>query len=131
MIPESLLDDALTVSDDIETSQTYKITTENIRGYTAEIEALQQAIYKVLNTEKYEYPIYSFSYGIDTESLIGKDMAYVRTELKRRIKDCLLQDERIQTVDNFQFSSEGDVLTCAFNVTSIYGELAVTREVNI
>ncbi len=129
MIPDSSLN-TLVISDDTETSQTYKITSENVRGYINELEALKQAIYKVLNTERYEYPIYSFSYGIDTESLAGKDSTYVRIELKRRIQECLLQDERIRTVDNFQFSSEGDVLTCAFDVTSMYGNLMVVKEVS-
>jgi hypothetical protein len=130
MIPETLLNDTLTISEGVETSWTYKVTSDNIRGYTDGIEALQQAIYKVLNTEKYEYPIYNYSYGIDIESLIGKDAAYVRVELKRRIQECLLQDERIQTVDNFQISVEGDALTCAFNVTSIYGDITITKAVN-
>ncbi len=130
MIPESLLNDDIAITEDIETGRTYKITTENIQGYTDYLSALQQAIYKVLNTEKYEYPIYSLDYGIDTESLIGKDSAYVCIELKRRIQECLLRDERIQSVDNFQFTANGDSLTCIFNVTSIYGELTVTKEVN-
>lgn len=125
-----LTDDNLIISEEIETSKTYKITSGDIRGYTDELEALQQAIYKVLSTEKYEYPIYSFSYGIDTESFVRKDAVYVRIELKRRIKECLLQDERIQNVDNFEFITDGDTLTCSFDVMSIYGELTVSKEVN-
>lgn len=131
MIPETLLNDTLTISEGVEPSWTYKITYDNIRGYTDELEALQQAIYKVINTEQYQYGIYSFSYGIDIESLIGKDTDYVRVELKRRIQECLLQDERIQTVDNFQISTDGDTLTCVFNVSSIFGEITITKEVNI
>ena len=131
MIPESLLNDSIAITEDIETSLTYKITTENIQGYTDNLAALQQAIYKVLNTEKYEYPIYSFSYGIDLESLIGKDLIYVKIELKRRIQECLLQDERIQSADNFQFTADRDSLKCTFDVISIYGELLITKEVNI
>ena len=130
MIPESFLNDSISIVEDIEASLTYKITPENIQGYTDNLAALQQAIDKVLNTEKYEYPIYDFSYGIDTESLIGKDLAYVQIELKRRIQECLLQDERIQSVDNFQYTTTGDELHCTFDVVSIYGELMITKGVN-
>lgn len=130
MILESFLKNDLAITEEAETSRTYKIATGNIRGYTDGLDALQQAIYKVLNTEKYEYPIYSFSYGIDMESLKGKNPTYVRIELKRRIQECLLQDERIQSVENFQFSAKGDSLFCTFDVVSIYGKLNVTKEVN-
>ncbi|MDD2402355.1 MAG: DUF2634 domain-containing protein [Clostridia bacterium] len=131
MIPQGLIDVELQVTDEVETTKTYKLTETNIQGFVDELEALKQAIYKVLNTEKYEYPIYSFNYGIELESLIGKDPMYVQIELKRRIKDCLLQDERITSVDNFEFVVTGDELLCTFNVASIYGEITITKEVNI
>jgi hypothetical protein len=131
MIPEGLIDTDLEISEDLETTKTYKISDVNIQGFTDNLEALKQAIYKVLNTEKYEYPIYSFSYGIELESLIGKEPAYVRVELKGRIRECLLQDERITGVDNFSFTVTGDELLCTFDVTSIYGDLVITKEVNV
>ncbi len=119
----------LELSEEIETSRTYKLSAGKIQGHTDGLEALQQAVYKVLNTEKYEYPIYGFSYGIELEDLIGKDPAYVKIELKRRIRECLLYDERITEVENFIFSSRGDQLLCSFNVTSIFGSLNITKEV--
>lgn len=121
----------VTVTEEPEVTNTYKIIPSKIQGFADELEALQQAIYKVINTEKYEHPIYSFSYGIELESLIGKEPAYVKVEMKRRIQECLLQDERIQSVDNFTYSLAGDELLCVFNVVSIYGELMITKEVNI
>lgn len=131
MIPQSELGTDLEIDRDIETNKTYKLSNNKIQGYTDEIEALKQAIYKVLSTERYEYPIYSFSYGIELESLIGKDPIYVRVELKRRIQECLLQDERITSVDNFSFVVKGDEMLCTFDVTSIYGEVSITKEVNL
>lgn len=132
MIPKSSIDIELQAPEEsIETSRTYKISGNRIQGYTDGLEALKQAIYKVLNTERYEYPIYSFSYGIELENLIGKDRTYVQIELKRRIQECLLQDERITAVDNFRFEGSGDMLKCTFDVHSIYGELTVSQVVNI
>ncbi|MCF6466337.1 DUF2634 domain-containing protein [Clostridium sp. Cult2] len=131
MIPNSEIDVDLEVTEDIETSKTYKLLENKIQGFTDELDALKQAIYKVLNTEKYEYPIYSFSYGIELESLVGKGPIYVRIELKRRIQECLLQDERITSVDNFNFDITGDEMLCTFDVTSIYGQLSISQEVNL
>jgi hypothetical protein len=130
MIPESLINADFKVSEETETSKTYKLSDTCIRGEVDGIEALEQAIYKVLNTEKYEYPIYSFSYGIELESLIGKDPVYVMVELKRRVQESLLQDERIESVDRFTFTIAGEEMLCTFDVSSIYGDISITKEVN-
>lgn len=130
MIPQGF-DTEIEILSDINTTKTYKVADYKIQGFTDELGALEQAIYKVLNTEKYEHPIYSFSYGIDLESLIGKDSVYVQIELKRRIKECLQQDERIQRVDGFRFAIMGDEMLCTFDVISIYGNLTIQQEVNI
>lgn len=45
-------------------ARTYKLSDTKIEGFVDELEALKQAIYKILSTEQYEYPIYSFKYGI-------------------------------------------------------------------
>lgn len=130
MIPQAY-DEEFEILSDIYTTKTYKLFDDKIQGFTDELDALQQAIYKVLSTEKYEHPIYSFNYGIELDNLIGKDPAYVKIELMRRIKECLLQDERITNVNNFQFIINGDEMLCTFDVTSIYGTTSITKEVNI
>jgi len=131
MIPQSVINVELATEETIETGRTYKITGNRIQGYIDGLDALKQAIYKVLNTERYEYPIYSFNYGIELENLLGKDPVYVQIELKRRIRECLLRDDRVTEVDNFRFEVAGDTIQCTFDVHSIYGNLTVSREVNI
>ena len=131
MTPTVEIDIDLEPTEDVEISKTYKLLDNNIQGFTNELEALEQAIYKELSTEKYEYPIYSFSYGIEIESLIGKDPIYTKIELKRRIIDCLMEDERITSVDNFAFSVKEDELLCEFNVSSIYGAIDITKGVSV
>ncbi|HUM45081.1 MAG TPA: DUF2634 domain-containing protein [Fervidobacterium sp.] len=130
MIPKSSIDIEISPEESIETSRTYKIAGDRIQGYTDNLQALKQAIYKVLNTERYEYPIYSFNYGIELENLLGKDPVYVQIELKRRIRECLLRDDRITEVDNFKFEFNGDQLKCAFDVHNIFGNLTISREVS-
>lgn len=131
MIPQSNIDVELALDETTETSRTYKIVGDRIQGYTDGLDALKQAIYKVLNTERYEYPIYSFNYGIELENLLGKDPVYVQIELKRRIQECLLRDDRVTEVDNFQFEVAGDTIQCTFDVHSIFGNFTASREVNI
>ncbi len=130
MIPTSNLDN-IEIEQEIETTRTYKVIDNSVSGYINELEALEQAINNVLNTEKYTYPIYSFDYGIELENLLGKDLEYIKIELKRRIEDCLLEDERIISVSDFSFNQDGDSLYCSFNVISIYGEISIDKEVDI
>jgi len=129
MIPKAAIDVEIISVENAETNRTYKIVDNKIQGFVDGLEALKQAIYKVLNTGRYEYPIYSFNYGIELESLIGKDRAYVQIEIKRRIRECLLRDERITEVDNFRFTIAGDEMLCVFDVHSVYGVLELQKEV--
>lgn len=131
MIPNTIINIDLEITESTETTKTYKLSDTKIQGSIDEIEALKQAIYKVLDTEKYENPIYSFSYGIELNSLIGEDAAYVKIEMKRRIQECLLLDERVKSVEGFEFTVSGDEILCEFTVTSIYGEITISKEVNI
>ena len=131
MIPRGLIDTNISIADEVNVSRTYKVMDKKIQGFTDELKALEQAIYKELNTERYGYPIYSFSYGIDIQSLIGKDAIYVQVELKRRIQECLMKDDRIKSVDNFQFEVKDDEMLCTFDVVSIYGELFMSWEVGL
>lgn len=129
MIPESLLNGRMEITENEPTTKTYRLSSDKIQGFAESLQALQQAIYKVLNTERYEYPIYSYDYGIELDSLVGKDPEYVRIELKRRIRECLLRDERIQGVENFVLAVTGDEMLCTFSVVSIYGDLTISQEV--
>mgnify|MGYP002596929252 CR=1 FL=1 len=110
--------------------KTYKVLPCKIEGYVDDLEALKQAIYKVLDTEQYEYPVYNFSYGIAWKELIG-EQPYVRAEMKRMIQEALLRDDRIREVDGFSFSFTGDMCQCSFNVFSIYGDIEIETEVPV
>lgn len=125
------LDETFSLGETSYKSKTYAVTEEKIEGFTDGLEALKQAIYKLLRTEQFEHPIYSWYYGIEMKKLIGKDRAYVRSELKRMIEDALLRDDRIVSVDSFEFSFDGDCCMCSFSVSSIYGEFETGTEVAV
>lgn len=111
---------------------TYKmhISLEIINGKVDEQEAMIQAIYKILNTERYAYPIYSNNYGIELIDLIGEDAEWVCPELQRRIEEALLQDERIEEVNNFDFTIEKNQVHVSFTASTIYGNTTISKVVN-
>lgn len=117
-----------------EPSYTYKLNaeTQQFRGYVDEQEAFRQAVYKLLNTERYEYIIYSYNYGIELKELIGKHIAYVVPELQRRITEAIMQDDRAKNVSEFEFDiSKRGVVGVTFTVESIYGEVKMEKTVEI
>lgn len=102
-----------------------------IRGYTDGLEAMKQAIYKILNTERYQYVMYSWNYGIELLDLFGEPISYVCPELERRITEALMWDDRIQSVDNFEFDfSKKGVVHVSFMTHTIFGDVKAEREVN-
>jgi phage baseplate assembly protein W len=117
-------------------SETYKINVtvqpiHRINGYTDGLDAVGQAVYLILNTERYEHVIYSWDYGVELVDLIGKPIPYVMSELPRRIEEALTQDDRIETVKDFEFEKYKNQLEVRFTVVSNVGDLSTTLEVNI
>lgn len=114
-------------------SKTYKLDIDKnyIKGYCDKLVAIKQAIYKILNTERYENIIYSWNYGIELNSLYGRDISYVISELKRRVKEALTQDDRIDSVDNFKFNNEKGKIIVTFTVHTNIGEIEEQLEVLI
>lgn len=107
------------------------MTVSRINGYVDDVDALIQAIYLILSTERYQYVIYSWNYGVELLDLIGKPMPYVMAELPRRIKDALTQDDRIDDVIDFEFEVKGNKLHTTFVVVSNLGNITTDLEVTI
>lgn len=115
-----------------EPTYTWKIKGNRIIGYTDGIEAMKQAIYLMLNVERYRYLIYDWNYGVELADLFGKDKSYIYSELKRRIKEALLIDDRIISVDEFIFESKKkNTINLRFIVNTIFGEIKTYREVSL
>lgn len=115
-------------------SKTYKMDLENniIVGYTDNLEAMRQAVYKIIRTERYKYIIYSWDYGIELEDLFGMPVSYCIPEIERRIIEALEQDTRILEVTNFEFENpKRGVVYVKFEVYTIFGKFNADREVQI
>ena len=72
-------------------SYTHKMRLDDKRiiGYAENIEAVKQSAYKILGTERYQYVMYSWDYGLETLDLFGEPVSYVCPELERRITEAL------------------------------------------
>ncbi len=108
-----------------ENTKSYKMDLKDttISGFVDETEALKQAIYKILNTERNMYPMYSRNYGIDLKDLIGLPTDYAISQIPDRITEALIYDDRIVSVDDFEFSKNKSKLLVKFKVTTIYGNI--------
>nr|DAP88904.1 MAG TPA: Protein of unknown function (DUF2634) [Caudoviricetes sp.] len=123
--------DILQIDESTEPSNTFFIDFEKgrISGFVDEREAVKQAIMLILNTERYKFLIYSWNYGVELEELIGTHPDIVEDEAERLISEALLQDDRITTVYDFEFSKNRDTLLVNFKVDSIYGDIDIETEV--
>lgn len=108
------------------------INHQNIRGYIDNIESVKQTVYKILNTERYNYYIYSKNYGVELSDLLGEPISYVCPEIERRITEALMIDDRITSVDSFLFNKIGNsVLHVTFKVKTIFGDFISEKDVSI
>ena len=74
--------------------------------------------------------LYSWNYGIELKNLIGESSTYVVPELQRVITEALLQDDRIEEVNNFNFEIIKDKLIVTFNVITTVGEITIEKVVS-
>ena len=103
-----------------------------ILGTCDNLEAVKQSVFKILNSERYAHLIYSWNYGIELMDLYGKAPMYVCPEIERRVKDALIQDDRITNIDEFEFDiSKKGVVSVTFTVHTLFGDLEEEMVVNI
>ena len=113
----------------IQETRTYSIDFINgrIDGMIDGLAAVQQAITKILMTERFKNIIYSDDYGSELKALLmnpDKTEALMETEIPELIKDALLIDDRILEVSNFNLDQNGSELSILFDVYTIYGDMS-------
>ena len=104
---------------------------KRIQGITDDADAYTQAVYLILGTERYQYPIYSYNYGVELADLIGQSTDYAISEIKRRVTEALMQDDRTKEIDNWSFETDANTVTVSFTVKSIFGDINIRKEVEI
>lgn len=133
MIPRS---DEIVLNEDMEEtpepSLTYKLDLLNGRiGAVAVdgLEAVKQAVFKILSTIRFEHLIYSPDYGNEADVGGVRGRAVFETEIERWVREALLQDDRIISVTQFRFTYELDTALVQFVVESDYGNYTDGLEV--
>lgn len=104
---------------------------DRINGYTDDMDAVKQAIYLILSTERYQFIIYSWDYGVELVDLFGKPMPYVMSEVPRRITEALTQDDRISGCKDFEFEITGKQLLTRFTAETTAGDIPTELEVEV
>lgn len=113
----------------ISPTKTYRmhVNSERVYGNVDGKEALKQMIYKNLNTEYGVHLIYP-TFGMPLQDLFGQPKNFVYVELTRRIEECLIKDDRVNSVTDFKYlndRSQRDELSISFTVNSVYGDIEI------
>lgn len=116
-----------------QTSRTYGIdfAAGKAIGITDGLEAVRQAVYKILRTDRFAHLIYDANYGSEVTGLQGRSQGYVLSEIERRIREALLQDDRISEVTDMRITVTGDEALATFTVVSIYGDFKEEVTANV
>jgi len=100
-----------------------------IRGMVDGHEAARQAAWLILHTERFLHVIYSFDYGTELLGLHGKGDSFLFPEIRRRVTEALLVDERLTGTSDFHFHRRRTRLEVRFMLHTVYGETEMELEV--
>ena len=114
-------------------SRTYRVdfAAGRIAGFIDGVEAVKQAILKILQTERFAYRIYSWNYGVELEAVLGKSVAVLESEIRRILSEALTEDRRITEITDVVVRRSGRrVAAVSFTAKTIFGEILMETEVN-
>ena len=112
-------------------ARTYRLdlASKRIIGWCDNEDAMLQAVNKIFFTERFAYVIYTALYGIELESLIGKEMAFVKTVIGARIQDAVLTDDRVMGISDLDVKVlSKEELELYVIVHTIYGRIEYRKE---
>ena len=136
MLPQSSNVQVMTDLDIVsQPNKTYYIDKEKkiVQGTVEDyLKTVEQSVYLILQTERYDYIMYSHKYGIELKDLYGREENYVVPMLMLRVPEALLQDERIESVEDFSYTVNGGKFLIDFTVKTKYGDLKMEGvEINV
>ena len=99
-----------------------------VRGLTDGHAAARQAAWLILHTERYLHLIYSFDYGTELASLAGSRDSFLFPEIKRRVTEALMGDDRITGTSEFTFHRQRTRVAVRFTVHTIHGDAEMDLE---
>ena len=114
-------------------SKTFYIDFESkkILGMIDDKKAIEQSIYLMLKTGRYEHLIFSWNYGEEINNLIGKPKDLAKAELPRLLNECLLADDRISAIEDIVITDVEDGLHVSFTAVTLHGDISIESEVKV
>ena len=90
----------------------------------AGLEAVKGWAWRAIDTARYRYPCFSWSYGCELEALIGQPYQAdtKRSEAERYVKEALLVSPYIRSVRVSDTRFEGSTLHMTVELTTVYGD---------
>lgn len=90
-------------------------------------DAIRVWVYKAIKTTRYQYEIYTWDYGCEIESLIGKGFraSFIESEAKRYIEEAIIVNPYIRNINKIDITFEKDTLRASVYLETIYGSLTV------
>lgn len=132
MIPQITIGAARQVTIVRQPSRTHKYSETQIAGFVDGLDAMEQAVYHRLMTERYAYVIYDDNYGTELEQYKKHGIGYLRATIENTLRDSLLQDDRITGVHVTSIEQQGiDSALVLFDVYTNIGTISTGVSVNV
>ena len=105
--------------------------TNRLRGREDNWEAVRQAVEVIVNVERFKWQIYTPNFGTNYDGLLGTEPGYAASELRRRLEDAFLPDNRLLGIKDYTYTFEGVSLTVTFTVLTVFGSVPGSMEVTL
>ncbi len=88
------------------------------------LEAVKGWAWRAVDTARYRYPSFSWSYGCELEALVGQpyQAQTKRSEAERYVREALLVSPYIREVRTRNVRFEGSVLHMEVEISTVYGK---------
>ena len=105
--------------------------TNRLRGRGDNWIAVRQAVEVIVNVERFKWQIYTPNFGTDYDGLLGTEPGYAASELRRRLEDAFLPDNRILGIRDYAYTFKDVSLTVTFTVDTVFGDVTSGMEVKL
>ncbi|MBD5153795.1 MAG: DUF2634 domain-containing protein [Oscillibacter sp.] len=105
--------------------------TNRLRGRGDNWVAVRQAVEVIVNVERFKWQIYTPNFGTDYDGLLGTEPGYAASELRRRLEDAFLPDNRILGIRDYAYTFKDVSLTVTFTVDTVFGDVTSGMEVKL
>lgn len=91
------------------------------------LEAVRGWAWRAIDTARYRFSVFSWSYGCELEALVGQPYREdtKRSEAERYVREALLVSPYIREVQVTETSFEGSTVRIRADITTVYGRSSV------